>query len=131
MPLRKTIIGAVMVLALCIAMFVGVTSYFGHGIGERGNEFPFREGRVNGPERVRDMDSNVPDPLMTEKPIGRVESGRVIDSLEEGFSEQEPHNNLDSWYADAGSKNGPVDAAPADNSFLINSAEPYTSTEPR
>ena len=130
MPLRQTIIGAVMILVMCAAIFFGVTNYFGRGIGERGNDFPLLEGRVNGPEPSRQMDMDARDPQMAEKPVGRVEGGRVTELLEEGTSAQQPQTDLDSWYADAGSNNGPADTTPVDNSFLINSTEPYTTTDP-
>ena len=116
MSLRSTFIGIALIIVLCGGGLYVLQSYFGREAQMRSSERTFLAEHTAGstlpgstPREAPAMLGNVPPELARSSP-------------------QEPMT-LDSWYADAGVAEGPVDTTPEDKSYLINDAKPLIDIE--
>jgi hypothetical protein len=116
MSLRSAFIGITLIIALCGGGLYVLQSYFGREAQMRSSERTFLAEHVAG--------SAVPDSTQSDAPAIL---GDVPPELARS-SPQEPMT-LDSWYADAGAAEGPVDTTPEDKSYLINDAKPLIDVE--
>ncbi len=117
MSLRSTFIGLALIIALCGGGLYVLQSYFGREAQMRSSERTFLTKHAAG-SAVQDLTSSKASMALGDAPTDTASP-----------SPDEPIT-LDSWYADAGVNEGPVDTAPEDKSYLINDAKPLVDTEP-
>lgn len=135
MSLRSTFIALFLIIGLCAAMLYGVSSYFGRGADMRNAELAFQEkhgkpgisaGRaVESGTRFRKTKKAEPV-----SPPATADTGSNPDGWYAATGIPGEGDDLSSWYAEAGSLDGPVDPQPEENSFLINDTQPLVSTDP-
>ena len=121
MSLRSTFIALGLIIALCGAGLYLLNNAFSREAQMRDAELGFAEAhsdeiaaanaRLNA---KRDSDE---DEYYEEMETAPADEG------------EEPLS-LDSWYAGAGSSDGPADTTPEDYSYLVNDTEPYSDAEP-
>ena len=125
MNLRSTLIGMFLIVALCGGSLYALQSYFSRESQMRNAERAFLTSHEAeaAPPRTAPKTSTPPPPAVSwdqpEDTVAGVETA----------ADEQPLT-LDAWYASAGSNEGPVDPTPVDNSYLINTAEPYSDGEP-
>lgn len=116
MSLRSAFIGIALIIALCGGGLYVLQSYFGREAQMRSSERTFLAEHGAGFTMPVSTPSEAPAIL-----------GDVPPELARS-SPQEPIS-LDSWYADAGATEGPVDTTPEDKGYLINDAKPLIDIE--
>lgn len=116
MSLRSTFIGIALIIVLGGGGLYVLQSYFGREAQMRSSERTFLAEHAAGSTVPVSTPSEAPAILGDDPP----ELARS--------SPQEPMT-LDSWYADAGVAEGPVDTTPEDKSYLINDAKPLIDIE--
>ncbi len=133
MSLRSTFIGLAIIVGLCVAMLYGILSYFGREAGMRNAELAFQD--EHGAKTLapsRQVQSGISSSPRRTKPHAQPHETEQLD-LDSWYAQSESDGtapSLESWYAAAGSKDGPVETTPSDNSYLINDTEPFGTTDP-
>ena len=124
MNLRSTLIGMFLIVALCGGSLYALQSYFSRESQMRNAERAFLTSHEAeaAPPRAAAKTSAPPPAVSWDQPED------TVAGVETAADEQPL--TLDAWYASAGSNEGPVDPTPVDNSYLINTAEPYSDGEP-
>ncbi|UOR16352.1 hypothetical protein [Qipengyuania aquimaris] len=138
--MRATFIGLLVITGLCAAMLYGVSTYFGRDANMRSAELAFHE--KHGTKALpagRPMKSdasvprrNAPEQTDTSNDLDAW-YGETADDGGNGApatTSSKDRSDLDSWYAAAGSNDGPADTTPPDNSYLVNDTEPFVTTDP-
>lgn len=138
--MRATFIGLFVIIGLCAAMLYGISSYFGRDANMRSAELAFQEkhgtkalpaGRTmeSGASPVRRAAVKQADtPIDLDAWYGETADGGG--AVTPDTDPAAAGTDLDSWYAAAGSNDGPADTTPPDNSYLVNDTEPFVSTDP-
>ena len=124
MNLRSTVIGMFIIVALCGGSLYALQSYFSRESQMRNAERAF----LTSHEAEAAPPSAVPETASPQPEVSWDESETEVAAVEAPANEQPL--TLDTWYASAGSSEGPVDPEPVDNSYLINTAEPSSDGEP-
>lgn len=117
MSLRSVFIGLALLTALCGGGLYVLQSHFGRETQMRDAERAFLTGHA------------APDSIVATDPSPSRGDSASVPAEPAALRNEEPLT-LDSWYADAGSNEGPADTDPEDKSYLINDAQPLVSAEP-
>lgn len=120
MSLRSAFIGLALLTALCGGGLYVLQSHFGRETQMRDAERAFLTGHAG---------NNAPDSIVATDPSPSRGGSASVPAEPAALRNEEPLT-LDSWYADAGSNEGPADTDPEDKSHLINDAQPLVSAEP-
>jgi len=120
MSLRSVLIGLALITALCGGGLYMLQSHFGREAQMRDAERTFLTGHAAGGAR---------DGIAAPPPSPSRGDTASVPAEPAALRNEEPLT-LDSWYADAGSNEGPADTDPEDKSYLINDAQPLVSAEP-
>lgn len=115
--MRSTLIGFVLIIALCGGGLFALRSYFGREAQMRDAERTFLTGHTG--------DSTSQNAVAAGDPPSWGHAPTEL-APAQGTEAQA----LESWYADAGTENGPGDPTPEDKSYLINDAQPLVDAEP-
>ncbi|MBX7541342.1 hypothetical protein [Qipengyuania sphaerica] len=109
MKLRTTIIAMFVLIAICGGALYAMQSYFSRDSQMRDAELAFRDTHA---------DEIAANRAALNRKVPREDEVQPVVEGEEPLT-------LDDWYADAGSSTEPFDPTPEDNSYLINTAEPF------
>ena len=125
MNLRSTLIGMFLIVALCGGSLYALQSYFSRESQMRNAERAFLTSHeAEAAPRRTSAKTSTTTPAQVSWDEPKTEAAAA-----EAPADEQPLT-LDAWYASAGSNEGPIDPTPVDNSYLINTAEPYSDGEP-